>query len=164
MENLIRLEGHFDNKMAQYFKKCLRSCRPEIPIYLRIDSLGGNLHPMNLMSRLVYYATYNKGCSFIAQIVYAESAALMFAVNIPKRQITSKSLAVIHLPVLAKGVSLLEQGLDKKRDFAIQYLASKTKLQAPQILKLDMVPLTNKELMTYGIATELVEDFETASA
>ncbi len=100
-----------------------------------------------------------KGHELIFEIERAESAALMLVLNFKDRRVTKGSVGSIHLPVVRPGAYVLDHDLDKKREEAIRFIASRTQLNKESILVLNSVSLNAEQMIQKGIATKLVESF-----
>ncbi len=157
-QHLIHLNGYFDSLTVDTFKRALRIVDTKV-IVIRINSYGGNLHVMNTLSALLYYMMKYKGHELIFEIERAESAALMLVLNFKDRRVTKGSVGSIHLPVVRPGAYVLDHDLDKKREEAIRFIASRTQLNKESILVLNSVSLNAEQMIQKGIATKLVESF-----
>ena len=160
---IIRLESTFDKKLEARFLAGLDKLRGPEKVFARIDSVGGNLDVLNVMSLAAYTAITAHRCEIIAQIVRAESAAFIFAINMPVRQVMPNSVGQIHLPHLRKGEDPLDPGINSviKREKAIEFIMRRThcKLTRQEIIDLEGIPLGANEMLQYGIATEKVATF-----
>ncbi len=161
-ENVIVLQGDFNAPMVKFFKEALRRQPKNESIVCRIDSLGGNGHSMNFMSGHMAVMTKYHKSRFISQIVVAESAALIFAVNMHERHVTKSSVGSIHLPVRNMNVIVgaHEPNLEIKNKSVIDHFVSRTKLTAKEVISLEGKFLSAEEMLYYGIATKLVESFQ----
>ncbi len=157
----IVLQGDFDARMAQFFKEELRKRSENSTVFVRIDSIGGNGHSMNLMSGFMVVMAKYKKCRFIAQIARAESVALIFAVNMHERHVLKTSVGSIHLPVRNANVIIgaHEPILEIKNKSVIAHFVSRTKLTSEDIFSLEQKELYGEQMVHYGIATSLVETF-----
>ncbi len=149
--------------MVRSFKQKLRSNKSAVVI-VRLKSYGGNLHAMNTMSAFLYFLKKYRKRLIIIEIEHAESAALMLAVNFPHRRVMSKSIGLIHLPVLRKGKYASKTLVEDKKKKAIEFFTSKTKLNQEEVSSLNNVKLTAQQMLDFGIATEMVEDFSPITA
>jgi hypothetical protein len=119
---------------------------------------------MNTMSAFLYYLLKYKKREVIFEIEYAESAALMLAVNFPHRRVIATSIGSIHLPVLGEGKYSSESVVENKKRRAINFFTSHTKLTEEQVISLNGKILTAQQMIETGIATEIVEEFSPPTA
>lgn len=161
MASLVHLDGTFDAVLVSKCKKALRTVDNSTnTIYVRVNSYGGNVFSMNVISAFLYFMVKYKKCEIIFEIIHAESAALMLAVNFPVRHVTNNSLGSIHLPIRSKGKYLSKQEIKEKEDAAIDFYIRKTKLKSEEEVRmLNGVLLSAQEMIDFGIATKLVDEF-----
>ncbi len=164
---LIHLRGRFNRDMVKSFKQQARKIFADhqekaapLNFVIRVNSRGGNIFIMNVLSAFVYYLAKYRKCTFVIQIEQAQSAALIFALNIPVREATIASVALIHLPVPAPGEVPSGDAIDVKQKQAIQFIGERTKLSHDQVAEFNNVLIHGKQLVEYGIATTIVEAFE----
>lgn len=162
-EKFIYVNGKFDSTMVTYLKTELRSVTTGSKIIIRVNSYGGNIHAMNVMSALMYFMMKYKKCEVVVEIERAESAALMFAVNLPIRKVTKKSFGSIHLPVPRPNAYVTKSARENKINEAIRFFSRRTKLKKEEIPLYDGAELNYHQMLETGIATEMVEQFTHAA-
>lgn len=158
-KEVLFLNGEFNQGMIFLVKSKLRSMVDGITT-IRVNSIGGDVHVMNIISAFFYYLIKYKKNKVVFQIVYADSAALMLAVNFPIRLVTKDSKGSIHLPVAAEGENPSAESQKKKYNEAVDFYQSKTNLSREEIISLDGKLLDAQQMLEARIATELVEDFD----
>jgi ATP-dependent protease ClpP protease subunit len=163
--NLIYLKGEFDSAMIKYLKEKIRLIDDfSKEIIIRVNSYGGNGYPMTVMSALVYYMIKYKNCKVVIEIEYAESSSLLFVINFPIRKIIETSEGVIHLPVQSPGKFLSKSRLIDKTNEVIDFFIKQTNLKREEIISLNSNKLTAKQMLDWGIATEIVPEFFSSTA
>ncbi len=154
-KNLIFLRGEFNPALVKFLKEALRLVNLKKEIVIRVNSHGGNVHSMNVMSAFLYYLIKYYKVVVKFEIEHIESAALMFAINFPIRIANPQSTGSIHLPVLRKD----QHSYQNKEEEAISFISSRTKLTKFEVKKLNGTKLDSEKLYQFGIATEFVQDF-----
>jgi ATP-dependent protease ClpP protease subunit len=158
MSNIIFVNTRFDKALVTEVKQRLKKVDPkEENIFFRINSYGGNVQAFQVIAGFMYFMYKYKHHTIIGQAVHAESAALMLFLNCKIRQVTHRSVGIIHLPIPNRAVS--EGDLEDKRRMAISYILRRTKMTEKEIIELENLPLGAAEMIKYGIATEKVRVF-----
>ncbi len=151
---IIPIDGEFNKNMVKQFKISLRRVLPtQREIRIRINSHGGDVESMAIMNGFVYYFTQYK-YHFIAEIEYAESSAMLFAVNMHERIVCDKSFGAIHLPESKDKSTKIQQ----TKHF-ISIFEKQTKMDISNIERLNNVMLSSTDLLDLGIATKKVPFF-----
>lgn len=158
MPNIVHINGTFNTRLKQEVKQSLRNVsRNDEEIFFRINSLGGNLHILNLICGFIYFMSKYKNFKIVAQAKHAESAALILFLNCPVRQVAPGSVGIIHLPV--PNTKMEQIAIDKKRKEVIEFIKRRTNMTEELILSLQDLPLGPAEMLKLGIATEKVKIF-----
>jgi hypothetical protein len=157
----IQLNGRFNEEMENYFKTSITGIKELSEIYIRITSHGGNTGSMVNMSGLVHDIVQNYNCKFISEIVIADSAALIFAINMHERHVDINSTATVHLPVPSKDQIVSIRELEEKQQAAIDFFIERTHLSQQQVVYLNNQKeiLNFEHMMQFGIATKTVPLF-----
>lgn len=162
LKKVVFINGSIREKNAELVKKEAESFQKDQTIYFRIDSEGGNMGYFNLIHSILYDKYISLNCYYIAEIIHAESCALLLALIMDERHIMPGSLVSIHLPHPAKGLNIEDVGIEelkKKKEETIAFYCRTTNLTEQQVNDLENVFLTSKELMEYDIATHKVPIF-----
>jgi ATP-dependent protease ClpP protease subunit len=165
MSTKIRIEGQFNDTMVKRVKIALREVpKDETEIIFVINSQGGSRLAFLKIQGFVYlYNKYGKH-KITGQLEYGESAALIFFLNCSERQVINKitkSKGIIHLPIDPETREPLDLQ-DEVVQETISFIKKRTNnmISEDEIIKLQDVPLTPKQMMNFGIATKLVESFD----
>lgn len=154
MSNVIRIEGRFDEKMTSYVKGSLKKIPiEEKSVTFIINSHGGNMGALKKLKGYMYFMSKYRKCKIIGQLIYGESAGLLFFLNCEERQVAPGSIGIIHLPVANETIPA--SLLSKKIKETIDFIKRRTKnMTTSQIKKLEHMPLGPKEMISLGIANK----------
>lgn len=157
----IDIFGRFDEVLSNKFTNSLKNISEHEHIICNIKSLGGNMKSWTEMTHLVCSLSDDYKVSFTAQIVHAESAALIFAVNMHNVIGTNKSIGAIHLPVPACNylTEVTKEKIEVNQKKVAEFFIQRTNLSYIDVLALNNIQLSGAEMLKHGIIKNIVKSF-----
>lgn len=99
MSHHVYINTTFTNQLVREVKQSLKTIPlEEKEIFVRINSIGGNVYAMNVISSFFYFMHKYRHCRIVTQAKHAESAGLLLFLNFPTRQVAPGSVGIFTCP------------------------------------------------------------------